>query len=841
MGAEPERVRVLLVDDSPSDARLLCESLRQYPLLTFSIEHVESLGEAIALLAEATFDAVVLDLTLPDSSGPETFVRARRAAPRVPIVILTGSGDEATALKAMREGVQEYLVKDEVRGGLLGRAIGYAVERSRAERALQRSQERFQLLSETASRLLTVENLREIVSDLCVKVMRYLDCHVVFNFLADEETGRLRLNACAGISEEQVRQIERLGSDMAVCGCVGRDGVRIVAQDIPAVSDPPTHLVASYGVRAYACHPLLGGGKVIGSLCFGTRARTRFSEEDLSLMKTVADQIAVATGRVRSQQALRASQDQLRQVNERLEQRVEAKTRALRDTIDRLEKEMVRRAWAEGRLRESLHLLDGFFRYTITPLAFLDRHFGFVRVNEAYARAAGRTVEFFQGKNHFDLYPHNENKAIFEEALRTGQPYRAYAKPFTYPDRPSEVTYWDWQLTPLRNEGGEVEYLVLNLRDVTSRQVATAELEHRASQLQALAMELSRTEDRERKRLAEILHDDLQQQLVAAKFHLGMLSGKTGSDRVIQEIVTQLDQVLTGALEQSRNLSHDLCPPVLYQGDLGATFEWLARQLESRHGLTVHVEVYGYVDARSEAAKIFLFRAGQEILFNVIKHAKVQEVRLRLQRRGDHLWLTAADRGQGFDPQVLRRTEGLGLLSIRERIRFLGGRMKIRSAPGQGSTFLITIPDVPTTKEEQPQLAGSLVPPASPVPRSVSSHSRLRVLLVDDHRVIREGLAALLAAQPDMEIVGQTGDGRSAVQLSREMQPDVIVMDVAMPVMAGDEATRRIKAEMPQTRVIALSMFDEPSTRAKMLDAGAETHLLKAGPSEQLLAAIRGG
>ncbi len=101
----------------------------------------------------------------------------------------------------------------------------------------------------------------------------------------------------------------------------------------------------------------------------------------------------------------------------------------------------------------------------------------------------------------------------------------------------------------------------------------------------------------------------------------------------MQEIAGQLDKMLRDAIEQSRSLSHELSPAVLYQSDLGETFEWLARQVQSKHGLTVHTEVHGRVDSQSESIKAFLFRAGQEILFNAVKHAKVKEARLRLQRR----------------------------------------------------------------------------------------------------------------------------------------------------------------------------------------------------------------
>jgi PAS domain S-box-containing protein len=536
-------------------------------------------------------------------------------------------------------------------------------------------------------------------------------------------------------------------------------------------------------------------------------------------------------------------EEQLRRLNDQLEEEVQAQTEEMRDTVDRLQDEVVRRVLAEGKLRKSVQMLEGFFQHTITPLAFMDRHFNFVRVNDAYARADGKTPEFFKGKNHFVLYPHDENRTIFENVVRTGQPHRAHAQVFVYPDKPQQVTYWDWQLTPLCDDRGEVQYLVLNLQDVTRQQATLRELEHRAFQLQKLTLELSQAEDRERRRLAEVLHDGLQQQLAAAKFHLGLLSNRAKADAGMQEIAGQLDKMLRDAIEQSRSLSHELSPAVLYQSDLGETFEWLARQVQNKHGLVVHTEVHGRVDSQSESIKAFLFRAGQEILFNAVKHAKVTEARLRLQRRSGCLWLTIGDRGRGFNPSTVSRAAGFGLLSIRERVGLLGGRMKIRSVLGKGSVFLITVPDASFVEAGQAKaeakLAGERAAPRSPVSSAVRP-SILRVLLVDDHKVMREGLAALIAEQKDMEIVGQAGDGREAVELAETLEPDVIIMDVAMPVMNGEEATRRIKTRLPQTRVVALSMFEEPGVREKMLDAGAEIYLPKTGPSEGFLAAIRG-
>ncbi|MGE5294720.1 MAG: ATP-binding protein [Solirubrobacterales bacterium] len=221
----------------------------------------------------------------------------------------------------------------------------------------------------------------------------------------------------------------------------------------------------------------------------------------------------------------------------------------------------------------------------------------------------------------------------------------------------------------------------------------TAELENRTRQLQKLALELLQTEDRERKRLADILHDDLQQQLAAAKFHLGRLASRIHGDASLREGIDQVAVIIKDAIEESRSLSHQLGPAALYHGAFGEAIEWLANQVQAKHGLVVHVEVHGPVDGASDSIKVFLFRTAQEILFNIVKHAEVTEATVRLRLRHGQLWLTVWDRGRGFDPTALGRTGGSGLSSIRERVELLGGRMKIRSAPSRGSTFLIAVPN----------------------------------------------------------------------------------------------------------------------------------------------------
>jgi PAS domain S-box-containing protein len=221
----------------------------------------------------------------------------------------------------------------------------------------------------------------------------------------------------------------------------------------------------------------------------------------------------------------------------------------------------------------------------------------------------------------------------------------------------------------------------------------TVELEQRARQLQKLTLELTETEERERERVAAVLHDDLQQVLAAAKFQVSLLSNGTRGPDQAQEILGRAKEMLQDAIEKSRHLSHELSPGVLRRDDLAETFDWLAEQMQAKHGLTVRVEAFGAVPVRSDAVKTLLYRAAQEMLFNVVKHAAVPEARLRVRRRGRYLCLSVSDQGRGFDLREVRKTAGLGLLSIRERVALLGGRMKTRSAPGQGTTFRLIVPD----------------------------------------------------------------------------------------------------------------------------------------------------
>jgi PAS domain S-box-containing protein len=186
-------------------------------------------------------------------------------------------------------------------------------ERKQAEQTMAASEQRFKLLAETSARLLAADEPRSIIEDLCRAVMRHLGCDCFVNFLLDDAGGTFRLNAWAGFSVEEIRDLECLDCSRT-CPGFGIGGRENIDDTVPPEPKPCTIRARSHGLQAWACHPLLVQGRVIGTLLFGTKTRTAFTTEELDLMKSVADQVAIAMQRVFDQRSLQASEARFRTI-----------------------------------------------------------------------------------------------------------------------------------------------------------------------------------------------------------------------------------------------------------------------------------------------------------------------------------------------------------------------------------------------------------------------------------------------------------------------------------------------------------------------------------------------
>jgi len=221
----------------------------------------------------------------------------------------------------------------------------------------------------------------------------------------------------------------------------------------------------------------------------------------------------------------------------------------------------------------------------------------------------------------------------------------------------------------------------------------TAVAEERADQLRRLAEQLTQAEQKERQRIAHILQEHLQQLLVGARYKLTLLHLRGGEEEALRRV----DQVLGEALETSQSLAVELSPPILQYAGLGPALGWLGEWMLEKHGLKAEVEVEPETRMPSPDIQALLFEAARELLFNVIKHAGVDQAKLELKEEaGQFLRLTVSDQGTGFDPTFpelnVRTSGGLDLFFLRERLRFLGGDLQIQSAPGAGTRISLTLP-----------------------------------------------------------------------------------------------------------------------------------------------------
>src|SRR4051812_23821867 len=167
---------LLVVEDNPGDARLLHEMFKEQGTPTTTVTHVESMGEAEQFLAAHAVDIIVLDLGLPDAQGMGALQRARTAAPRVPLVVLTGLDDEVLAAQALQEGAQDYLIKGQIETRGLLRSLRYAIERKRSEEALRMNAARFLAVWESADDAMVLSDPEGIVLEAnpaCFQIYGY--------------------------------------------------------------------------------------------------------------------------------------------------------------------------------------------------------------------------------------------------------------------------------------------------------------------------------------------------------------------------------------------------------------------------------------------------------------------------------------------------------------------------------------------------------------------------------------------------------------------------------------------------------------------------------------------
>lgn len=277
------------------------------------------------------------------------------------------------------------------------------------------------------------------------------------------------------------------------------------------------------------------------------------------------------------------------------------------------------------------------------------------------------------------------------------------------------------RILPYRTGADRVSGVVITYTDITEARKAAeataaaqkalassleARVRERTTQLRMLTAELALTEERERRLLAQDLHDGLGQILAILKIKLTSIkeSERRGT---LRKSLKEIENLIDQSNQSVRSLMLQLSPPVLQALGLVPALEWLAEEMERGYGLTVQIASDGAQIALKEPAKTTIFRAVRELLINVSKHAGCKTAQVDCRRIADSLRISVIDQGDGFSYDESRVPQpgdsGFGLISIRDRIEFIGGDMHIDTAPGHGTRVTIAFPaPAQKTTEEAP-------------------------------------------------------------------------------------------------------------------------------------------
>ncbi|MBF0156752.1 MAG: PocR ligand-binding domain-containing protein [Magnetococcales bacterium] len=500
-------------------------------------------------------------------------------------------------------------------------------------------------------------------------------------------------------------------------------------------------------------------------------------------------------------------------------------------------------------------LLEQLFNNNHTSVVFLDSKFNFIRVNHSYARDCAREPDFFPGKNHFALFPHAENEAIFRKVVESGEPFSITAKPFEFPEHPEwGISYWDWSLDPIRGKDGRVEWLIFILREVTQNRRTQLDLIRAKEQAESASNAKSQF-------LTTVSHEiRTPMNVVLGMGELLSESGLTGEQLDYVERLRGAGRSLLGLIDQILDLSRiesgeiELSPEPVPIHHLLHEITDQMRGLATGKALTVTCEVDPGVPPwiRVDQARL------RQILFNLLGNA------IRFTSQGfvrllagvesgtlPSLALTIEDSGIGIadhhltkifdsftqaDSSVTRRFggSGLGLTISRHLVERMGGHIRVQSQLHVGSTFFVTLPFGPASP-----------PPPRPdgdQPHDTSTVSGSAVLLVEDSPDNQLLIQAYLKNSPHTLAVA--ADGEKAVEMATTHPWDLIFMDVQMPAMDGYTATRLIRRweqenRRPPVTIIALTAHALEGERERSQEAGCDFFLTKPIKKRRLLEVIR--
>jgi two-component system response regulator NreC len=307
---------------------------------------------------------------------------------------------------------------------------------------------------------------------------------------------------------------------------------------------------------------------------------------------------------------------------------------------------------------------------------------------------------------------------------------------------------------------------------------------------------------------------------LALKWTEDQVRDRKKSNAVLQELLKARQDVGV-IMDKIRDLSHTLYPRILDTLGLTAAVKELAHQAARFSSMSVAFALKGKPRPLNKEVEIAIYRCCQEAINNAIRHSEAKRLSIVVRFARSELRITVEDNGRGFNPRKLydsnSRMMSSGFWTIRQRMADIGAAFRVSTADGHGTVIEMMVP----------YSSGKLM-----------SEEKISVLLADDHTILRHGLRRILAAEDDIEVVAEAANGLEAVKLAKQLQPNVVIMDISMPDQDGLESLRQIVKSLP-SRVLMLTVHLEHQFITEALSAGAAGYLAKDSLDRELISAVR--
>jgi two-component system NarL family sensor kinase len=399
-------------------------------------------------------------------------------------------------------------------------------------------------------------------------------------------------------------------------------------------------------------------------------------------------------------------------------------------------------------------------------------------------------------------------------------------------------------LSPVREQSGHTICVVAT--ELTELIETNEALRVSELSLRQLSARLLKLQDEERRRIARDLHDTTGQKIAVLSMSLDRLAKLVDTRKVdVKDALTESRDVVGKIGEEIRTLSYLLHPPLLDECGLASAVLWYAEGFKKRSGIHLSVSIDEELVRLTTDAETALFRVLQESLTNVHRYSGSPSAEIRIFQSPSKVHLEIVDHGKGVKSGTERSTFagaptlGVGIPGMRERIRQLGGQLEVEFS-NEGTRVYATLPREASAEESAEQSSQLFRDKenfqANPRQRP---DVRKRILIADDHEVMRRGVRGLVESQEEWSVCGEAIEGNEAISKTKELRPDLLILDVSMPGMSGIEAALHILKDEPNTKILFFTMHDSPQMMREISNVGAWGYVAKARAGSDLVDAVR--